>query len=89
VKLLHVGTARTIWLVTLFDLNPRGQAFTQETIDKISARYKFKGPPTIATAIEAQQKNDPVHFVAGEFMSASGVNVVVDLKVYNDGLIAE
>jgi hypothetical protein len=88
-KLLHVSTARTIWLFTLLDLNPRGQAITQESIEKISERYKFKAPPTIATALEAQKKNDPVYFAAGEFMSTSGVNVIVDLKVYNDGLLAD
>jgi hypothetical protein len=88
-KLLHVATARTIWLLTLLDLNPRGQAFTQETIDKISERYKFKAPPTIAAALEAQKKNEPIYFAAGEFMSKSGVNVVVDLKVYNDGFLAD
>jgi hypothetical protein len=88
-KLLHVATARTIWLFTLLDLNPRGQAFTQQTIDKISERYKFKGPPTITTALEAQKKNEPIYFAAGEFMSKSGVSVVVDLKVYNDGFLAD
>src|SRR6266852_6025995 len=82
-KLLHVATARTIWLFTLLDLNPRGQAFTQDTIDKISARYKFKGPPTISAALKAQKDSEPIYFADGEFMSASGINVVVDLKVYN------
>jgi hypothetical protein len=88
-KLLHIATARTIWLFNLLDLNPRGQAFTQETIDKISEKYKFKGPPTISAALAAQQKNEAIYFAAGEFMSTSGINVVVDLKVYNDGLIAD
>jgi hypothetical protein len=88
-KLPHVATARTIWLFTLLDLNPRGQAITQEAINKISERYRFKGPPTITAALEAQKKNEPVYFAAGEFMSTSGVNVIVDLKVYNDGLLAD
>jgi len=88
-KLLHVATARTIWLFTLLDMNPRGQAITQEAIEKISERYKFKAPPTMAAALEAQKKNEPVYFAAGEFMSTSGVNVIVDLKVYNDGLLAD
>jgi hypothetical protein len=88
-KLLHVATARTIWLLPILDLNPRGQAFTQETIDRISERYKFKGPPTITAALDAQKKNEPVYFAAGEFMSLSGVNVVVDLKLYNDGFLAD
>lgn len=88
-KLLHVGTARTIWLFTLLDLNPRGQVLAQEAIDKISERYKFRAPPTIVAALEAQRKNEPVYFAAGEFRSTSGVNVIVDLKVYNDGLLAD
>jgi hypothetical protein len=88
-KLLHVATARTIWLFTLLDLNPRGKAITQDAIDKISERYKFKAPPTTAAALEAQKKNEPVYFAAGEFMSTSGVNVIVDLKVFNDGLLAD
>jgi hypothetical protein len=88
-KLLHIGTARTIWLFTLLDLNPRGQAITQEAIERISERYKFKAPPTVSVALEAQRKNEPVYFAAGEFMSMSGVNVIVDLKVYNDGLLAD
>jgi hypothetical protein len=88
-KLLHVSTARTIWLLSMLDLNPRGQALTQDAIDKISARYKFKAPPTITAALEAQKKNEPIHFAAGEFTSMSGANIVVDLKVYNDGLLAD
>jgi hypothetical protein len=88
-KLLHVSAARTIWLLPLLDLNPRGQAVSQETIDKITEKYKFKAPPTITGALEAQKKNEPVHFAAGEFMSTAGVNVVIDLKVYNDGFLAD
>lgn len=88
-KLLHVAAARTIWLFNLLDLNPRGQAITQEAINKISEKYKFKAPPTITAALEAQRKNEPVYFGAGEFMSSSGANVIVDLKVFNDGLLAD
>jgi hypothetical protein len=88
-KLLHVAVGRTIWLFDLLDLNPRGQAITQEAINKISERYNFKASPTITAALEAQRKNEPVYFAAGEFISSSGANVTVDLKAFNDGLLAD
>jgi hypothetical protein len=88
-KLLYIATARSIWILSLQDLNPRGQAITQESIDRITDKYKFQSPPTVTSAIEAQKKNEPVHFVAGSFPSSAGVDVAVDLKVYNDGLLAD
>lgn len=88
-KLLHIATARSIWILSLQDLNPRGQAITQESIDRISDRYNFQSPPTLASAIEAQRKNEAVHFAAGSFLSSAGIDIAVDLKVYNDGFLAD
>jgi hypothetical protein len=88
-KLLHIATARSIWILSLQDLNPRGQAITQESIDRISDKYKFQSPPTLASAIQAQRKNEAVHFVAGSFSSSAGVDITVDLKLYNDGFLAD
>lgn len=88
-KLLNIATARAIWLFSVNDLNPRGQALRQESFNAVAERYQFQSVPTPAFAIEAQKKNEPVPFVAGAFPSASGPIVAVDLRVYNDGIIAD
>jgi hypothetical protein len=88
-KLLNIHTARAIWLFPLADFNPTGLAIPQEGFDKIGQRYKFEVVPTVVAAIEARKKNEPVHFISGAFPSRSGKDIVVDLKIYTDGLIGE
>lgn len=88
-KLLNINVARAIWLFPLNDLNPTGRPVRQEGFSAISERYNFQAVPTVAAALESQRKNEPVLFSAGAFTPKSGEPVVVDLKIYNDGLIAE
>jgi hypothetical protein len=88
-KLLNISVARAIWLVPLPDLNPRGQPIRQEGLDKIGKKYAFQLVPAIAKAIEASQKNEAVHFTGGIFRSSAGKDFAVDLKIHNDGFIAE
>lgn len=88
-KLLNVNLARAIWLFPMSDLNPTGRAVREEGFAAIADRYKFHAVPTVLAAIELQRKNEPVVFGGGAFTSKSGEPVAIDLKIYNDGLIAE
>lgn len=88
-NLLNISVARAIWLVPLPDLNPRGQPLRQISLDKIGEKYAFQVVPTIARAIEASQKNEAIHFIGGVFRSSDGKDFAIDLKIHNDGVIAE
>ena len=90
-KLLNIITARSIWLFSIQDLNPKGSAIESDLIEWLAKTYHFKKYPSSALDFDAQTKT--LSFKGGKFKSGltdEGKEryVSVDLSIYTDGLVA-
>lgn len=84
-KLLSVKQARSIWLVPLVDLNPRGLnllSFIRPIIEK----YKFVEVPIKPEELDLGKG---VKFAGGSFQKDSQHDLSIDLTLFNDGLVAD
>ena len=82
-KLLSVKQARSIWFINLVDLT-RGRSLVP-LIPGIVEKYKFQIFPTKPDELDLSKG---VKFLAGSFQKDLK-EMVVDLTVFNDGLIAD
>ena len=86
-KLLSVKQARAIWLINLIDLNPRGRNILALVADIVN-KYKFFKYPN-PTKPEEFDLSTGIKFQSGTFMRETQPDIMVDLTVYNDGLLAD
>jgi hypothetical protein len=84
-KLLSIIRARSIWLFPTQDVNPRGKNINVELIEWLKDRYSFLKYPS---SLLDMGENQEVTFVGGSF-HAHGIDISIDLGIYNDGLIAD
>ncbi len=84
-KLLHVKTARSIWLVDSQDLNPRGIDISS-ALPAIASRYGFqKYPQTLAEADETATSG--IVYEHGYFQTEAGRYEIDKVSMHNDGLV--
>ncbi len=84
-KVLSVNSARSIWLVRVIRLNPRGRSLLP-AIAGLAERYHFsKLPPAASLAMQPLD----LKFENGVFVDSNGTPVAVNLSIFDDGLIAE
>jgi len=87
-KLLSVKQARSIWLMYLVDLNPRGlNLFT--LIPQIITKYNFQLYPTKPEELDIGKDTREIKFSAGSFQKDQQHNIGFDLTIYNDGLMVD
>jgi len=84
-QLLNVVTARSIWLFDIAELNPRGKALFPDLFDWLKDVYNFQKVPTSLEDVDATKA---LVFANGQYQAREEVFVHVELKMYNDGLIA-
>jgi len=84
-KLLSVKQARSIWLVNLVDLNPRGRNLLF-LIPNIVNRYKFSLFPTKPEELDLSKG---IKFQLGSFQKNQQFEISIDLTIYNDGLLGD
>ena len=84
-ELLNIVTARSVWLFSLAEMNPKGR-LTPDLFNWIKDRYEFEKIP--ASIVDADEKGALV-FSRGRFTSKEGYLIKIELKVYNDGVLAE
>jgi hypothetical protein len=84
-KLLSVRSARSIWLVPLAYVNPRGK-FLVPAAEAIVQRYRFSKGPDLNALTASPMK---LQFDAGAFVALDGSNIVVNLTVHEDGIVVE
>lgn len=84
-KLVSIQSARTVWLVPLNQINPRGRNILPLVIALIE-RYKFEKRPDAKSLTEVPTK---IHFEVGSFVGADGYPIYVSLSVHDDGLVVE
>lgn len=87
-KLLSVKQARSIWLVYLIELNPRGLNLIT-LIKPIIEKYKFQVFPTEPDDLGFGKETKEIKFSGGSFQKDPKHNISFDLTVYNDGLIVD
>lgn len=84
-KLLSVQRARSIWLVNLVDLNPRGRNILS-LIAPVIAKYKFIQFPAKPEELDLSKG---INFVGGSFQKDPLNDIAIDLTIFNDGFIAD
>ena len=88
-KLLSIIRARSIWLLHLNDLNPRGRSIERNVVAEMAARYEFSQVPDAKEIIELRRENKPVVLEGGQFKAADGTTIDVTLSIFRDGLMAD
>lgn len=86
-KLLSVKQARSIWLVNVVDLNPRGLNLF-DLITPIVKKYKFQIYPTNPEELIGKDVIE-IKFKGGSFQKDTKHNIAVDLTIFNDGLVVD
>jgi hypothetical protein len=86
-ELLNVAKARSIWLFDLNDLNPRGKHLIPELLDWLREAYAFLKFPASFEDQEADTK--ALAFLHGNFQLRDEYFIEADLRIYNDGLVAD
>jgi hypothetical protein len=84
-ELLNIITARAVWLFDINEINPRGKSIFPELFEWIEERYQFAKAPK---SINDLDETKALTFSNGIFQVREEVFVDVELKLYNDGLIA-
>ena len=85
-KLLSVNTARAIWLGQVRDLNPKGMKLERILTSFLVDTYKFEKTPLTQ---EPTDPNKGLIFENGEFEAKEEHPIIINLTIYNDGLVAE
>ena len=86
-KLLSISNAKSIWLFSTNDLNPRGMRI-DGLLDGLRERYKFQIMPTPVQLHEFVTKREAVQLSMGAF-DWSGGAAAIALTYYSDGLMVE
>lgn len=87
-KLLSIKQARSIWLIYLIELNPRGlNLFT--LIRPMIEKYKFQIYPTKPEEFGLGKQIREIKFSGGSFQKDLKHDIAFDLTIYNDGLIVD
>src|SRR6266571_2309534 len=88
-ELLSVLTARALWFVELRDLNPRGKALRYTLFPALADKYQFEHYPYDAEDNQPTKEEPGFKFLDGEFHDSNGVAIMINLTVFDDGLVAE
>jgi len=86
-ELLNVARARSMWLFDINDLNPRGKSVLSDILEWLKNSYVFSKFPASINDQEAQTK--ALAFLQGNFQLREEFFIDVDLRLYNDGIIAD
>ncbi len=86
-KLLSVKQARSIWLINLVDLNPRGLNLLA-FLPPLVSRYNFQIYPTKPEEMFGEDIKE-VKFKGGSFQKDPQHNIAVDLTIFNDGFVVD
>lgn len=85
-ELLSVGIARSVWLFDMNELNPAGKSIFPDALIWFGEKYSFQSyPKSIAETDDAQKA---FIFKTGTFQAGQDA-IVVNLSLYNDGIVAE
>ncbi len=84
-KLKAIGRARSIWVVYLVDLNPRGRNLLP-LISSVIEKYKFLQYPSKPEELDVSKG---VKFVNGSFQKDSQNDIIIDLTIFGEFMVAD
>lgn len=84
-KLLAVRMARSIWLVPVYFLNPKG-VFTRPIIEAMKARYSFLKTPLDNPF---PKPDEGYKYENGAFNGKSGPVIITSATIHNDGIVVD
>ncbi len=84
-QLLSVVKASSVWLFDTTDMNPRGKALGSVLIEWLKANYHFVKYPSSPDDFD---ENNGLAFSDGSFSIKEDLVIATELKIYNDGLVA-
>ena len=84
-ELLSVIRARSIWLFDFAELNPAGKKITAEFLGWLKEYYNFSKAPSSAQDLD---ETKALAFLDGSFQIKPDT-LAVDLRIYNDGFVAD
>lgn len=84
-ELLSISIARSIWILSFTDLNPRGRHLSS-LYPALIERYKFGTYPKTLDEFDPQEG---LKLQAGLFQTSLNEPIAVDLTTYNDGFVAD
>jgi hypothetical protein len=85
-ELRNIQRARSIWLLDLNDLNPRGKAVGPDLIEWLKDAYQFSKVPKDPNDLD---ETKALFFGGGQFQVREEIFIGVELRIYNDGLVAD
>ncbi len=85
-KLLSINLARSIWLVSTLDLNPRGIRLDRILYPFLIDTYKFRKYPS---SLESVDPNKGEIFEDGEFLIENDHSIAVNLTIHNYGIVVD
>jgi hypothetical protein len=85
-KLLSINLAKSVWLGTINDFNPKGRALISTIVPFLVDLYKFKKIPSEK---ELNEPDKGIIFDNGEFINKDGDLIAIRLSLFNDGLVAD
>lgn len=88
-ELISVLTARALWFVELRDINPRGIALRRTLLPALAERYRFAKYPYDTPDNHPTDDAPGIRYKEGEFTNAEGVQIMVNLVIHDDGLVAD
>jgi hypothetical protein len=74
-------------MLDLFDLNPRGKALGTDLIEWLKDFYRFEKGPESVNDLEPDTK--AMYFAGGQYRIREEIFISVDLRIYNDGFVAD
>ncbi len=84
-KLNSINLARATWLFPVIDLNPTGKSL-YPVVEWLIVNYKFKKYPATNDEFDLAKG---IKFESGEYKTENGEVIIINLTVYNDGIIAD
>lgn len=85
---ISIVSAKSIWLMNLADINPKGLRLFPDLSDALVEAYDFDEQPDDAPTTLGNTTQPSIKFENGQFDTPNGV-VRVGLELYADGIVAD
>ena len=91
-NLIHVRTARSIWLFDMVDLNPRGKNITEKLVEWVRDKYHFSVAPDSKNLPVVINNKEGLVFEHGTFQVgevSEEISIEVKFTIFNDGIVID
>jgi hypothetical protein len=85
-KLVSVTTARSIWLVPVDEINPRGK-YLSNAVQLLIKKYSFAKVPTIEELVTGPAEG--LKFQEGAYTNRNGEQIYISFTVHRDGVVID